>query len=109
MVGGRAHRSLQQSVRAHVHYHFYAYLCRVHLPQIPELRPKGMGLGANKSMVEKLKGNKKKGGKTSAETDEKLAMKVGAFARLSSGEYCRVRSMADYGNPNCRSTRWTRT
>ena len=56
-----------------------------------------MGLGANKSLVEKLKGKKKKGGKTD-DAEEKLVMKVGGFARLTSGEYCKV-SRERYSSP----------
>jgi G patch domain/KOW motif-containing protein len=49
-------------------------------PSIPELRPKGMGLGADKLAVQKLKGK-------SSKEDEQLKLLKGCCAKVVAGKY----------------------
>jgi G patch domain/KOW motif-containing protein len=58
--------------------------CSVVIPKIPELRPKGLGLGADRSLVAQMKGIQQGKPGTSAQTE--LQMRVGAFVRLIGGK-----------------------
>lgn len=67
------------------------------MPVLPELRPKGLGLGANKMV------NANKPEKSLDKSGKELQLVKGAFAKIIAGnhrnEYCEVQGLDD---DNCR-------
>ena len=64
----------------------WTFGCRVVKPLVPIVRPKGLGLGADKSVLQQTSNNKSKHHSSSVQEDE-LVLKRGSHCMLIGGQH----------------------